>query len=156
MPSIALSITTYEQMWPSITQYFFQKAQTDTKTVILRLSSDSTIRYQSYITVTSQWVGWHLKSPASRLFTQPFIQTQFKTQFKEDIKAPRGIHRSPVNSPHKGPVTWKMFPFDDVIMNNVLQSRLQVLNTNISQSFQLYQPAEGAAVVLLPGFAINW
>ena len=25
--------------------------------------------------------------------------------------------RSPVNSPHKGPVTRKMFPFDDVIMN---------------------------------------
>ena len=28
----------------------------------------------------------------------------------------RGIHRGPVNSPHKGLVTWKMFPFDDVIM----------------------------------------
>ena len=28
----------------------------------------------------------------------------------------RGIHRSPVNSPHKGPVTQKMLPFDDVIM----------------------------------------
>ena len=28
----------------------------------------------------------------------------------------RGIHRRPVNSPHKGPVTRKMFPFDDVIM----------------------------------------
>ena len=27
-----------------------------------------------------------------------------------------GIHRRPVNSPHKGPVTRKMFPFDDVIM----------------------------------------
>ena len=27
-----------------------------------------------------------------------------------------GIHRSPVSSPHKGPVTRKMFPFDDVIM----------------------------------------
>ena len=26
------------------------------------------------------------------------------------------IHRWPVNSPHKGPVTWKMLPFDDVIM----------------------------------------
>ena len=25
-------------------------------------------------------------------------------------------HRGPVNSPHKWPVTWKMFPFDDVIM----------------------------------------
>ena len=27
-----------------------------------------------------------------------------------------GIHRGPVNSPHKGTVTRKMFPFDDVIM----------------------------------------
>ena len=27
-----------------------------------------------------------------------------------------GIYRWPVNSPHKGPVTQKMFPFDDVIM----------------------------------------
>ena len=31
-----------------------------------------------------------------------------------------GIHRSPVNSPHKGPVTRKMFPFDDVIMASVV------------------------------------
>ena len=28
----------------------------------------------------------------------------------------RGIHRGPVNSPHKGAGTRKMFPFDDVIM----------------------------------------
>ena len=28
-----------------------------------------------------------------------------------------GNSPGPVNSPHKGPVTWKMFPFDDVIMN---------------------------------------
>ena len=28
----------------------------------------------------------------------------------------RGIHRGPVNSPHKWPVTRRMFPFDDVIM----------------------------------------
>ena len=28
----------------------------------------------------------------------------------------RGIHRGPVNSPHKWPVTRKMFQFDDVIM----------------------------------------
>ena len=27
-----------------------------------------------------------------------------------------GIHRGPVNSPHKWPVTRKMFPFDDVVM----------------------------------------
>ena len=46
----------------------------------------------------------------------------FKAQIKENTKAPRQwplceeIHRCPVNSPHKGPVTRKMFPFDDVIM----------------------------------------
>ena len=28
-----------------------------------------------------------------------------------------GIHRWPVNSPHKGPLTRKMFPFDDVFMD---------------------------------------
>ena len=31
-----------------------------------------------------------------------------------------GNHRSPVNSPHKRPVTRKMFPFDDVIMANIV------------------------------------
>ena len=29
----------------------------------------------------------------------------------------RGINRWPVDSPHKGPVTRKMFPFDDIIMS---------------------------------------
>ena len=38
-----------------------------------------------FITMTSQWAWWRLRSPASRLFTQPFIQTQIK----ENIKAPR-------------------------------------------------------------------
>ena len=28
-----------------------------------------------------------------------------------------GIHRGPVNSPHKWPITRKMFPFDDVIID---------------------------------------
>ena len=28
-----------------------------------------------------------------------------------------GIYRWPMNSPHKGPVTWKMFPFDDIMMH---------------------------------------
>ena len=35
----------------------------------------------------------------------------------------RGIHRWPVNSPHKGPVTRKMFPFDDVIIIYVNSNR---------------------------------
>ena len=32
-----------------------------------------------------------------------------------------GIHRGPVNSPHKWPVTRKMFPFDDVIMRSNME-----------------------------------
>ena len=37
----------------------------------------------------------------------------------------RGIHRIPVNSPHKGPVTRKMFPFDDVVIASVSHSQKQ-------------------------------
>ena len=33
-----------------------------------------------------------------------------------------GIHRGPVNSPHKWPVMRKMFPFDDVIMSQTIFS----------------------------------
>ena len=42
---------------------------------------------QQYFTiiVPSKWARWRLKSPASRLFTHPFIQAQMK----ENIKAPR-------------------------------------------------------------------
>ena len=41
---------------------------------------------------------------------------QRKHQSSESLAFERGIHRSPVNSPHKWPVTRKMYHFDDVIM----------------------------------------
>ena len=44
---------------------------------------------------------------------------QRKHQSSASLAFVRGIHRGPVNSPHKGPVTRKMFPFDDVIMENM-------------------------------------
>ena len=54
-----------------------------------------------------------------------------------------GIHRGPVNSPHKWPVTRKMFPFDDVIMNKVRQDILwdflSTLNSGLS-FMDLFQP----------------
>ena len=40
-----------------------------------------------------------------------------KHQSSTSLAFVRAIHRWPVNSPHKGPVTWKMFPFGDVIMS---------------------------------------
>ena len=39
-----------------------------------------------------------------------------KDQSSASLAFAREIHRWPVNSPHKWPVTRKMFPFDDVIM----------------------------------------
>ena len=42
---------------------------------------------------------------------------QGKHQSSASLAFVWGIHRWPVNSPHKWPVTRKMFPFDDVIMN---------------------------------------
>ena len=40
---------------------------------------------------------------------------QRKHQSSASLAFVWGIHRGPVNSPHKWPVTRKMFPFDDVI-----------------------------------------
>ena len=42
---------------------------------------------------------------------------QRKYQSSASLAFVRGIHRGPANSPHNWPVTWKMFPFDDVIMD---------------------------------------
>ena len=54
---------------------------------------------------------------------QPHDCLRFQAHIKENIKAPRhcpvtvlSLSLSPVNSPHKAPVTQKMFPYDDVIM----------------------------------------
>ena len=42
---------------------------------------------------------------------------QRKHQSSASLTFVRGIHRWPVNSPHKWPVTRKIFSYDDVIMN---------------------------------------
>ena len=50
--------------------------------------------------MTSWWARWCLKSPASRLFAQPFIQgaDQRKHQSSASLAFVRGIHRWPVNA----------------------------------------------------------
>ena len=42
---------------------------------------------------------------------------QRKHQSSASLAFVWGIHRGLVNSPHKWPVTWKMFPFHDVFMS---------------------------------------
>ena len=61
------------------------------------------------IAVASWWAWWLLKSPALPMISQPFI----RAQIKENIKAP--LHW-PLCGEFKWPITWKIFPFDDIIM----------------------------------------
>ena len=61
------------------------------------------------ITVTSYWARWHLKLPASPLFTQPSVHApdQRKHRSSAPLDFVEGIHWTPVNSHHKGHVKRK-------------------------------------------------
>ena len=91
----------------------FAEMALDRVTAVMLAASWKPLHYGDVI-----WARWRLKSPAPRLFTQAFIQTQFK----ENIKAPRHwpLWGESVEFPHKGPVTRKMFPFDDAFMGRML------------------------------------
>ena len=47
-----------------------------------------------------------------------FLNRLFRRRLKKpaSLAVVKGVHRWPVDSPHKGPLSWEMFPFDDVIM----------------------------------------
>ena len=60
-------------------------------------------------------IQWRHNEPGGVSNQQPYDQSSDSLAFV------RGIHRGPVNSPHKWPVTRKMFPFDDVIMPQVFE-----------------------------------
>ena len=63
---------------------------------------------------------------------------QRKHQSSASLVFVRGIHRGLVNSPHNWPVTRKMFPFDDVIMQNaVLNSHLSLCKRSSLSKFSI-------------------
>ena len=51
------------------------------------------------------------------VYSMVYSDADKKFQSSASLAFVRGFHRGPVNSPLKWPVTRKMFPFDDVIMN---------------------------------------
>ena len=63
-----------------------------------------------------------------------------KHQSSASLAFVRGIHRWPVNSPHKWPVTRKMFPFDDVIMPLVFS---HVSGIHGTSKWHVYHPPPG-------------
>ena len=68
------------------------------------------------ITMTSSWAVWRLNSSASPFLLNCWLKK--KHQSSAPLAFVGGIHRWPVNSQHKRPVTRKIFPFDGVIMVN--------------------------------------
>ena len=68
---------------------------------------------------------------------------QRKHQSSASLAFVRVIHWWPVNSPHKGPVTRKMFPFDDVIM-------IQAISLNSDKLFITSNPTRKTYAFPLP------
>ena len=69
-----------------------------------------------YTDVTMGAIASQITSLAIVYSTAYSGEYQRKHQSSASLAFVRGIHRGPVNSPHKWPVTRKMYPFDDVIM----------------------------------------
>ena len=68
---------------------------------------------------------------------------QRKHQSSASLAFVRGIHRWPVNSPHKWPVTWKICPFDNVIM--ILSALAEWGQHEAEKLFTLLVPLGGSA-----------
>ena len=102
------------------------------------------------------WVHYNdiiMGSRASHITTLTIVYSsvysgadQRKHQCSATLAFLREIHRWPVNSPHKGPVTRKMFPFDDVIMGSLcfssrhtVQGHIVTKMTNWKTCFPLCQ-----------------
>ena len=67
--------------------------------------------------VTPGIPGWLNYQPHDCLLNRRFRRRSKKTSKLRVTGLCAGNSPGPVNSPHKWPVTWKIFSFDDVIMN---------------------------------------
>ena len=75
------------------------------------------LRYLHYCDVIMSPTASQITSLTTVYSTVYSDTDQRKHQSSASLAFVRGIHRRPGNSPHKWPVTQKMFPFDDVIMS---------------------------------------
>ena len=72
--------------------------------------------YEHYDDVIMGWMASQITSLTIVYSTVFWDADQRKRQSSASLAFVRRIHRGPVNSPHRWPVTRKLFPFDDVIM----------------------------------------
>ena len=96
------------------TNYIFRMNQIDNREQAVGCGEGVTLCH--YGDVIMDAIASQITSLTSVYFTVYSDADQRKHQRTASLAFVRGIHRGPVNSPHKWPVTRKMFPFDDVIM----------------------------------------
>ena len=72
--------------------------------------------HEHYNDVIMGTMASHITSLVNVYLTVYSGSDQRKHESSAQLAFVWGIHRSPVNSPHKWPVTRKVFPFDDVMM----------------------------------------
>ena len=89
--------------------------------IVHQWRTEASMKYARHWLIPLQWrhngrdsVSNH--QPRDCLLNRTFRRRSNKHQSSAPLAFVRGIHRWPVNSPQKWPVTQKRFPFDDVIM----------------------------------------
>ena len=111
--TLSIIYSPYCLIWPLTSDYLFQRESTAKRIPLV-----------FFITMTSWWARWRLKSPASQLFTQPFIS---RCRSKKTSKL-RVTGLTEGNSPVSGEFPTQrannaeMFPFDNVIMFKMLNT----------------------------------
>ena len=126
------------QLWPAVQGFILiihyrkkiPRLQQIVQQIKICVSKTASISSDVWLVATgSSWFSWKhyddviMTTIASQTTSITVVYSIFysgvdqrKHQSSASLAFVRGIHRGPVNSPHKRPVTRKMFPFDDVIM----------------------------------------
>ena len=125
-------------MWPCFTNQCIRMGKCRNSTFIYILIS-------RYPTIRNH-LKWHYNDVimgvvASQITSLTIVYStaysgadQRKHQSPASLAFVRGIHRSPVNSPHREPVTRSMFPFDVVIMSTQFFRKSDTPKGSITQS----------------------
>ena len=78
-----------------------------------------------YLVIIKHYIDIIMSATASQITSLMIVYStvylgvdQRKHQSSASLAFVRGIHQSPVNSPHKWPVMRKIFPFNDIIMKS--------------------------------------
>ena len=96
----------------------------------------NSLSYDQYYPVPLRWRHNGRNGDSDHQPHDCLLNRLFRRRSKKTSKLHvTGLCAGPVNSPHKWPVTRKMFPFDDVIMTNLGDTRGHGINVNVSTNY---------------------